>query len=136
MSLVELDKFIKHCKSIQDQIDSSEGDINTTDNYFSPSLSSTYVDINGFNSQVKKVDTKSSLGLFHVNIASLNLHYDELRFVLSRLNYDFDILGITEHKLFVDCGPVNNIDIHGYNFIYEPYLSNCGGYWFLHKKQR
>ena len=133
MSSGELDRFIKHCKSIQDQLYSSECEDNRADNLLSPSLSSKYVDIKSFNSNVKHVNAESSLGLFHVNIASLNLHCDDLRFVLSRLNHNFDVLGITEHKLSVDCDPLNNIDIPGYNFIYEPTLSSCGGAGFYIK---
>ena len=39
---------------------------------------------------------KQSLSCFHLNISSLNKHFDNLSALLSRLNHKFDILGISE----------------------------------------
>ena len=69
----------------------------------------------------------SSFGLFHANIASLNLHIDDLRHILSLLRYKFDVIGISEHKMRKDIPP-NNISIPGYNeFIFEPTETTHGG---------
>ena len=51
----------------------------------------------------------------HVNIASLNAHIDDLRTVLTRLKTNFDVIGISEHKINKDNLPSNNIDLPGYN---------------------
>ena len=130
----QLQKFTRQCESIQNQLWSSDNDtdIINNDDFISPSINSKYYDIKKFNSQVKTNPT-SSFGLFHVNIASLNLHCDELRSVLSRLKYSFDIIGISEHKFTVGMGPFNNIDIPGYEFIFEPTQSNFGGTGFYIK---
>ena len=76
----------------------------------------------------------SSFGLFHVNIASLNKHIDDLKLILSLLNYKFDIIGISEHKIFKDTLPSNNIKIPGYNeFIFVPTETSHGGTGFFIK---
>ena len=79
-------------------------------------------------------DLPSSFGLFHVNIASLNKHIDDLKFILSSLNYNFDIIGISEHKILKDTAPSNNITIPGYDeFKFEPTETNYGGTGFYIK---
>ena len=56
----------------------------------------------------------------------------DLRLVLSRLNYKFDIIGISEHK--INSSPSNNIDLIGYNpFIFEPTQTTHGGTGFYIK---
>ena len=71
--------------------------------------------------------------MLHVNIASLNKHIDDLQLILSRLNYKFDIIGISEHKIFKDTIPSNNISIPGYGeFIFEPTETYTWRYRFLH----
>ena len=77
---------------------------------------------------------KSSFGLMHVNIASLDAHIDDLRTALSRLQFDFDIIGVSEHKIHEDGAPSNNIDIQGYqNFDYTPTSTAYGGCGFFVK---
>ena len=78
-----------------------------------------------------KPDISSSFGLLHVNIASLNAHIDDLKTVLARSKFNFDIIGISEHKICKDMTP-NNIDIPGYNeFIFEPTETTHGGTGFI-----
>ena len=70
----------------------------------------------------------------HVNIASLNAHIDDLRTVLSRLKTNFDVIGISEHKISKDTLPSNNVVIPGYNeFIFEPTGTTHGGTGFYIK---
>ena len=62
------------------------------------------------------------------NIASLNLHIDDVRLILSKLSYNFDVIGISEHKIRKDSLPSNNISIPGFNdFIFEPNETTHGG---------
>ena len=46
-----------------------------------------------------KIDKKSSFGLFHANIASLNAHIDDLRDLLGRLEFSFDVIRLSEHRI-------------------------------------
>ena len=72
--------------------------------------------------------------MFHANIASLNLHIDDLKLILSRLNYKFDVLGVSEHKIRKDTLPSNNISIPGYEeFVFEPTETTHGGTGFYIK---
>ena len=62
----------------------------------------------------------------HINIVSIQKNIDELRQLLSLLDYKFDIIGLTETRLNEE--PLINIDIEGYS---SPELVNtdavCGG---------
>ena len=106
MTPEQLSKFVRQCESIQNLINSNMDD--DSDELFSTQVNSKYYDIKQLNSL--KVDVPSSFGLLHVNIASLNAHIDDLKTVLARMKFNFDVIGISEHKI-----PSNNIDIAGYN---------------------
>ena len=60
-----------------------------------PELYCNYVDINSFNYIKKRKD----FSLFHLNIASLSKHKDELETLLTILDYKFDAIELTETKL-------------------------------------
>ena len=73
-------------------------------------------------------DKSSSLGLMHVNIASLDAHIDDLRTAIGRLKFSF------EHKIRKNCEPSNNIDLTGYEkFKYEPTGTSHDGTGFYVK---
>ena len=82
-----------------------------------------YTDIESFNH--KKDPNKFSI--FHTNIGSISKHIDELRDTLSFLNYDFDIIGITETKIRKNIKTKVNLDIDGYKYYYTPTESEKGG---------
>ena len=120
----ELKDFIAQCDSIQNNVDDFDE--------MSTQVNSKYFEINELNSL--KFDLPSSFGLFHVNIASLNAHIDDLKSVMARLNFNFDIIGISEHKILKDTSPSNNINISGYKeFTYEPTETDSGGTGFYIK---
>ena len=131
MSPEQLKKFVKQCNEIKDYVTKST---ESEDDHLTTSVNSQYYDIKKFRNT--KIDKNSSFGLFHANIASLNLHIDDLRDLLSRLDFTFDVIGISEHKIKKDKKPSNNIDILGYNeFIFEPSGTACGGTGFyIHEK--
>ena len=107
-------------------------DDDDNDDHISPKVNSKYLDIKQFNSF--EHDVPSSFGMFHTNIASLNAHIDDLKSVLSRLNFNFDVIGISEHKIKKDTTPSNNIKIPGYQeFVFEPTTTNFGGTGFYLK---
>ena len=102
------------------------------DDQLSSYVNSKYYDIKRLNST--KIDLPSSLGLFHANIASLNRHIDDLRDILYLVNYKFDVIGISEHKISKDTAPSNNVTIPGYNeLIFEPSQTTHGGTGFYIK---
>ena len=86
-------------------------------------INSKYYDIKELN--YLKPDSQSSFGMFHVNMASLNKHIDDLRLIISLLEYKFDIIDISEHKIKKGDVPTANIDIPGYQpFLCEPMALN------------
>ena len=87
------EQFVKQCDTIREHLDETN---DNNEELISTSVNSNYYDIKKFNKI--KHDKESSFGLLHVNIASLNLHVDDLRTVLSRVKPNIDIIGITEHK--------------------------------------
>ena len=69
----------------------------------------------------------------YVNIASLDAHIDDFRF-LGRLKSSFDIIGISEHKIKKGSAPSNNINITSYDeFKFEPTETAFGGTGFYIK---
>ena len=58
--------------------------------FFDSMIDSDYYSVNKFNKL--KPDKTSSFGVAHVNIASLDAHIDDLRTVLSRLKFSFDVI--------------------------------------------
>ena len=125
----QLKKFVHQCNLIDNQLKSNEDE---NDETLSSLVNSRYYDIKQFNSI--KFDKPSSFSLMHVNVASLNAHIDDLKTVLSRLKTNFDVIGISEHKISHNNLPSNNIDIPGYNeFIFEPTATTHGGTGFFIK---
>ena len=60
-------------------------------------INSKYLDIGEFKNA--KFNSPSNFSLCHLNIASLDLHADDLRLTLSRAKHNFNIIGISEHKI-------------------------------------
>ena len=130
MSTSELNKFVKQCKNIESQFNISDNE--NEDEFFNSMVNSKYYTINELN-EIKS-DKTSSFRLAHVNIASLDAHIDDLRTVLSRLKFSFDIIGISEHKIMKDSSPSNNVDILGYDeFKFVPTETSFGGTGFYIK---
>ena len=70
---------------------------------------------------------KKSFSMFHLNIASLSLHLDDLKTILSILDHPFDIIAISETKIKEDHDPISNISLDGYNFEHTPTKTDFGG---------
>ena len=69
---------------------------------------------------------KECLSLFHLNIASLNAHYDELKSLLRDLGGDFSIIGLTETRLSDNDLP-DSLSLSNYNSFHTPREGQCGG---------
>lgn len=68
----------------------------------------------------------SNFSAFHLNIASLTLHYDELRVLLGQLELDFSIIGITETKFQAETFSPDLV-FPGYSARHKPSESEKGG---------
>ena len=69
---------------------------------------------------------KNCFSIFHLNIASLEGHIDDLKCLLNILNHVFDVIGITESKIR-NSEAISNLSIEGYNFEFTPTESFFGG---------
>ena len=101
-------------------IGSSEDD----DFSFNP-INCKYLNIEDFCSS--NFDNINSFSVFHINISSLNAHLDELSTMLSLLNFNFSVIGITETRLRKDIGVSIPISIEGYSYEHTPTEASCGG---------
>ena len=65
--------------------------------------------------------------IFHMNIASLSKHKEELEAALSLLDFQFDIIGITETKILKGVTPIISPSLDGYTIVSTPTESTKGG---------
>lgn len=72
-------------------------------------------------------DDSTSLGFFHMNIASLTKHHEELAILLNILKYKFKVIGISETRLTTTSSDINHLLMQEYSFINTATLSNAGG---------
>ena len=72
--------------------------------------------------------------IFHMNIASLSKHKEELEAALSLLDFQFDIIGITETKILKDITPIISPSLNGYAPESTPTESTKGGALIYIKK--
>ena len=131
LSPSDLKKFVRQCELINNQLENDD-EFDEIDEINATMVNSKYYDFKKLNAL--KPD-KNSFGFFHANIASLNAHFDDLQDVLSRLKIEFDVIGISEHKIKKEFTTLNNISLPGYNeFIFEPTETTHGGTGFYIKQ--
>ena len=70
---------------------------------------------------------KKYLSVFHLNISSLQAHIEELKILLELLEFEFDIIGISETKLLKDEQPVTDISLSNYTLVHTPTEATKGG---------
>ena len=68
-----------------------------------------------------------NFSVFHLNVNSLQYHFDELQTVLSNSSIDFQILGISESRLKTDISTTTNIQFPGFNIQHMPTKCANGG---------
>ena len=70
---------------------------------------------------------KSGFSLLHLNISSLGRHFDEFNTLLSLLDFNFCLIGISETR-FLKCNPPSfDFSIEGYSTEHTPTESSAGG---------
>ena len=77
-------------------------------------------------SRIPNVNTHNH-SMFHINIASLGLHKEEMVAALSLLDVKFDIIAISETKIIKKQDPIYDITLPGYNEYFTPTESSKGG---------
>ena len=119
-------EFINKCSQTESYLNLNE----QVDENLLSSVNSKYIDTDEYNSL--DINKSTSFELLHINIASLDRHIDDLRFLISKLSHKPVIIGISEHKIQSGSVPYNNITLSGYNeFIFTPTNSSHGGAVFI-----
>ena len=103
----------KFLKNINDTLNRTTGDQIDDDDDNEQHINCNYYDINEFTKA--KFEFHKSFSIFHINIHSIQLHFEELKLILNMLNSKFDILAITESKIQKNIDPVTDITIEGYH---------------------
>ena len=88
-----------------------------------PPINCSYVDTENYHHKNKPHD----FSLFHLNIASLGKHKDELEATLGMLHYNFDVIGLTETKIIKGIPPVYDTSLVGYKIYDKPTEAEKGG---------
>ena len=65
--------------------------------------------------------------MFHINIASLGLHKEEMVAAISLVDVEFDIIAISETKIIKNKEPIYDITLPGYKEYLTPTESSKGG---------
>ena len=65
--------------------------------------------------------------MFHLNLASLGLHKEELVTSLSLLNFEFDVIAVTETKIRTGVTPIFDPSLPGYQHFQTPTECAKGG---------
>ena len=89
----ETDIFFKGINEFNQNQNSNDGDDDDDDDDKLP-INCKYIDIDSF-----KFENNNDFSLFHLNIASLSKHKEELETILTMLNFKFDVIGISETKI-------------------------------------
>ena len=117
--------FLNHGPSftLKSLIDKLPGERFDKDDFLDDNIQSKYYTVGEF---INEKFSPNKFSIIHLNIASLQLHIDELRSLLYGLKLKFDIICISESRLFDD-KPLVNIDIDGYHFVHTPTATRAGG---------
>jgi hypothetical protein len=110
--------------TIQSLLDNISGHDEDIDDFIYDLTDSKYYTPSDFlGSKIKK----NNFSMFHLNLASLSLHLDDLKTILSVLDHPFDIIAISETKIKENHDPISNIFLDGYNFEQTPTKTDFGG---------
>ena len=75
---------------------------------------------------ISRVTTGSSFSVLHCNVRSLCANHDSLMSLLSDLDFELDVIGISETKIMQGKDLITNISIPDYSLISQPTLCNAG----------
>ena len=84
---------------------------------------------------IKDITEGNYFSVFHSNVRSIAAKYENLAALLTELNHNFQLIGVSETKINIDKDCVTNISIPGYNFFSQPSQQNAGGVGFYIKNE-
>lgn len=92
-------------------------------------ISSNYYSPHSFNTKIKtQYSRNDSFSIFHNNIRSLRKNLEDFQSqLLEEIDFQFDIIGISETKITNNVQSLLNLNIPNYCFEYVPTPRSCGG---------
>ena len=82
------------------------------------------------NKEISDCLSENAFSFLHCYIRSLSANKNNLKHLLYELNCSFTLIALTETKLAVANDSLSNLNLHGYQFLSQPSLSNAGGVGF------
>ena len=76
---------------------------------------------------LKKLNSKRTLSLFHINSCSLPKNIEDLEYLLNSTSINFDVIAISETRIVKGKTPVNSLDLMNYSHEFCPTESSAGG---------
>ena len=78
--------------------------------------------------QTMKIHNKNkSLASFHINACSLNKNFNELEYLLSCTNKNFDVIAISDTSITRNVCLTNNLTMNNFSFEFTPTESSAAG---------
>ena len=81
---------------------------------------------------IKDITEENYFSVIHSNVRSIATNYDNLIALITELNFNFHLIGISETKINIDKDCVSNISILGYNFFFTAFTTQCRRSRLLH----
>jgi exonuclease III len=125
MNNVNYRSLISDLNSIQTNLDSFD-DSRSAFKSVNCSLQCRYYDCQDFNTLASGLKS-SFFSALHLNISSLSRHYDEFNELLSLLDLNFGIIGISESRFLINQPSPFNFSLEGYSVEHTPTESSAGG---------
>ena len=98
---------------ITNEIRSYQFEVNDEDNdSFEESTNCKYYSANAFKKE--NFSNSDNFSILHLNIHSIERHFDEIQILIHLLNFEFDILCFSESKLLHGTNPKTSIFLEGY----------------------
>ena len=121
----EIKSLISNLNLVQTSLNSSvdEGD-EEEENFLSNSVNCKYYELHEFKEIQNKTKCFSAL---HLNISSLDKHFDKLYNLLAESNHHFEIIGITETRLSESVKNTGKYSIQNYKIEDKPTKAAAGG---------
>ena len=89
-------------------------------------VNSTYFDIDQIQS-LKFSQKQKSLSFFDIDACSLNKNFDDLVYLLKCTNKTFDIIAVSETRIFKKTSVISNVNLNNYSFESVRTESSAGG---------
>ena len=120
----EVKSLISSLNLIPTSIDPIEEDGEDDENFLANSVDCKYYELHEF----QEIPNKSKcFSAIHLNISSLDKHFDKLHTLLASCNHQFEIIGITETRLFESIQNTGKYSIQNYKVVDMPTEASAGG---------